>query len=325
MEKGRINRYIKRGMEGLSIFPNNAKEFGFRMACIQLRRTTSLISVEKYVDEISGYMIKELDDTIKEYNSKVFKFIMPKKDLGGKIPVWVCWLQGENSMPDICHACLNRMRKVLPKKFQLIMLTYDNYLSYIDIPDDIVQKHERGIISAPNYSDIIRFALLSMYGGVWLDATIYLTKDIVSTMLEKEFYTVKFYEENKPIRDASRGKWTGFFCAAYKGSILACFVYDSLIYYWKKHDLAIDYLAVDYVIWAGYAKVLKIKKIIDDVPNNNETFDLLNQMFEKAATKESIELLMHSNGFYKINRHRNYKKETDDGQQTIYSYIVEHN
>ena len=323
--KNKISRYIKRCARGLLYYPNSVKEFGFSIAHIQLRRIFSCISVEKYVNSISNYMIVELQNIIKKYNNGSYSLFGVKRNIGEKIPVWVCWLQGEKNMPEICRACVNRMRKILPNKFELILLTYDNYLSYIDIPNEIVEKHKKGVISAPNYSDIIRFALLSMYGGVWLDATIYLTKDIVSMMVEQKFYTVNFYEKDAPLLDASRGKWTGFLCASERNSIVARFTYDALLQYWEEHNLAVDYLAVDYIIWAGYENVFQIKKLIDTVPYNNKEFDLLNQIFEEPALKDTINLLMSSNGFYKINRHRKYLKETKTGQQTVYGYILQEN
>lgn len=323
--KNRINRYVKRCVMGLLDYPSSIKEFGFSIANIQLRRIFSFISVEKYVNKISNYMIDELKNVINRYNNGQHTSFVFKREIGKKIPVWVCWLQGEENMPEICKACLNRMRKVLPNKFELILLTYDNYLSYVNIPNEIVEKHDKGVISAPNYSDIIRFALLSMYGGVWLDATIYLTKDIISTMVQQEFYTVNFYEKDAPVLDASRGKWTGFLCASERNCIVSCFTYDALLEYWKKHNSAVDYLAVDYMIWAGYEKVPEIQKIIDSVPYNNKDFDLLNQIFEKAASKDTVDLLMASNGFYKINRHREYLKETPEGQETVYTYILRDN
>ena len=113
--------------------------------------------------------------------------------------------------------------------------------------------------------------------------------------------------------------------SSHKNCIVSCFTYDALKYYWRKHNVAIDYLAVDYIIWAGYSKIPLMRQVIDSVPNNNENFDLLNQLMEKPVQEETLDIIKVSNGFYKINRHKFYLKKTSNGLQTIYSYIIENN
>lgn len=88
-------------------------------------------------------------------------------------PIWTCWWQGEECMPDIVKACYNAM-KLHGDRHPVILITKDNYKTYIDIPDYILDKQEKGIIDLTHFSDILRAMILSKHGGIWMDSTLLL-------------------------------------------------------------------------------------------------------------------------------------------------------
>ena len=59
---------------------------------------------------------------------------------------------------------------------------------YLDIPDFIWSKRKADIISRTFFSDIIRLALLYVYGGVWLDATILLSDQLPVQLREQDYF-----------------------------------------------------------------------------------------------------------------------------------------
>lgn len=102
-----------------------------------------------------------------------------------KIPVWILWLQGEAQMPEVVRLCYHSIRENFPQeKTEIHLLTQENLFTYICLPDVIIEKFNKGIISVTHLSDIIRFLLLKTYGGMWLDITYYIGKRI-----PEEFFT----------------------------------------------------------------------------------------------------------------------------------------
>ena len=91
--------------------------------------------------------------------------------------VFTCWFQGEEYAPDLVRTCINSMRLHFPDK-RLVVITSDNFRNYTDIPQYIIDKWQRGIITHTHFSDILRADLLSRHGGLWLDATVLCMGDL---------------------------------------------------------------------------------------------------------------------------------------------------
>ncbi|MCR4818206.1 MAG: capsular polysaccharide synthesis protein, partial [Fretibacterium sp.] len=83
--------------------------------------------------------------------------------------IWTLWWQGEEHLPEVvrmCHASVRRHCGEHPFK----VLTQDNYQEYVTLPGFVMEKFQAGAITITHLSDIIRFALLSQYGGLWMDS-----------------------------------------------------------------------------------------------------------------------------------------------------------
>lgn len=77
------------------------------------------------------------------------------------MPIWCCWWQGVESMPEIVKMCHTRLKQVIPKdKTELHIITFDNYKDYVDIPEHILEKFNKGIVTMTTMSDVLRFCLL---------------------------------------------------------------------------------------------------------------------------------------------------------------------
>ena len=88
-------------------------------------------------------------------------------------PIWVCWWQGRDSMPDIVKACYNSIL-MHAGNHPVILITGDNYHEYVTLPDCILQKWKAGNITLTHLSDILRMLLLKAHGGIWMDSTVLL-------------------------------------------------------------------------------------------------------------------------------------------------------
>lgn len=101
--------------------------------------------------------------------------------------IWTCWWQGKENMPPVVKRCIESMRQHCPQ-YDIRIVTTENMHNYIELPDYIWQKHQKGYISRTHLSDILRVSLLAKHGGLWLDATVFLTAPIPEKMLEAPFF-----------------------------------------------------------------------------------------------------------------------------------------
>ena len=116
-------------------------------------------------------------------------------------PIWVFWWQGESSAPALVQTCIRSIR-THANGHDVIVLDKDNYADYAHLPDYVTEKRRDGIITVQQFSDILRLSLINRYGGLWMDATIFLTRPLPEYLLSLPFFTA---------RTRNGGRWCGFF------------------------------------------------------------------------------------------------------------------
>lgn len=111
-------------------------------------------------------------------DDQYWKVNAKKKEIDeSKKPIWVLWLQGFEYAPEIVKVCVQSLKNVVGKTEKIFLLDENNLFDYIDLPKYIIKKWKEGIISNTHLSDLIRIQLLNMYGGIWIDATVYITSN----------------------------------------------------------------------------------------------------------------------------------------------------
>ncbi|MGN1369072.1 MAG: capsular polysaccharide synthesis protein [Aristaeellaceae bacterium] len=192
---------------------------------------------------------------------------------------------------------------------------------YVTMPEDIAAKLQAGFISITHYSDLIRFALLSQYGGIWIDSTIMLVDELPEAVYSRPFYTIHRRQAHNAY--IAQARWSTYFLASGKGNPLMRYVFDFLVSYWRGHRKLIDYTILDYAIYMAYDRYAWVHEMIDDVPYNNERArDLircLNQPFDEAVYQE----MTKDNTIFKLSWKEQYKTEYN-GRLTFWGYIVKH-
>ncbi len=243
-------------------------------------------------------------------------------DFEGRIPVWICWWQGFESAPELVRACVDSVQRNLPDSAKLIVITYDNCHEYITLTDAVRDRFERGIITPTHLSDILRAELLYRYGGMWIDATYYVSRPITEEFLGQDLYSLRFIP---PLwgMDIQRGRWTLSLLVARKGHPAMQFLMEGLWLYWENSTELVDYFLVDYVCDAGYRHIDTIRTAFDIIePASPAVYDLQLELNQRISPTDIVSLRSKS-GFYKINRRNEYVKETQHGFDTFYGHIVD--
>ena len=242
-------------------------------------------------------------------------------DFGGKIPVWICWWQGVDRAPELIRACLSSIERNLPNNAQTVLITQDNYSDYVTLTPAICEKFERGLISVTHLSDILRAELLYRYGGMWIDATYFVSGPVSSSLLDSDLYTLRF---DPPLwgMDIQRGRWTLSLLTARKHHPAMQFLMEGLWLYWEQADELVDYFTVDYVCDAGYRHIDVIREAFDRIPPAPPAVYDLQLMMNQRISGKGRERLAADSVLYKINRRNEYAAQTGHGFETYYGYMV---
>jgi hypothetical protein len=248
-----------------------------------------------------------------------------KIELGDKTPIFMLWFQGEEMMPELCKLCFHQLKKIKPENCQIIFLSNDNYLDYIELPADILIKFKKGLICPANFSDIVRFALLRDYGGWWIDAATFTVDGLFEQVQNLQYFSPRFDNDQYLLQDVSKGRWIVGSIFAKKNNIVPSFMFDAFVNLWMRHDIAIDYLAVDYIMWVGYRNIPEFKDAIDAIELNNQNFRFLNNCLEEPYSEEKfneLNKILNFNKIQLINRHCDYSKITANNVMTIYGFLI---
>ena len=153
--------------------------------------------------------------------------------------IWICWFQGIENAPELVKACYNSVLKNYKDK-EIIVLTEENYKKYVDMPEHIIKKWEKGYITFAHFSDILRIELLSKYGGLWLDSTIFTTKRSELVFNENiELFVFKQVDlDRKNSLSVVASNWLIY---ANKNNNIINLTKKLLYYYWKDYNYAINY------------------------------------------------------------------------------------
>ena len=155
--------------------------------------------------------------------------------------IWTLWMQGYEHAPELVKCTIDSIRKFAElNSFQFILLEKDTIEKYIEFPKLIKEKMNLGIIDYTKISDILRVSLLAKYGGTWVDATIYMSRDFDSSLLLQNYYTIKTGEMADYSPNISQNRWKGFFLSG--NSSLFGFTRDFFFEYYSRYDIAVDYL-----------------------------------------------------------------------------------
>lgn len=194
-----------------------------------------------------------------------YKEQTPQKEepIGATSPIWVCWWQGEKKMPDIVKVCYSSICRHADNH-PVILITEKNFQEYATMPDFIMQRLYKREMTITHFSDLLRMNLLKRHGGIWLDSTILLTKDIDSIInTSLPYYSYHHIPNNCNV---VKGKWTGFFLACGKGNILPSFILDAFYNYWKNNNRIVTYLFIDYLFALAYKHIPAVSKMVNNIP-----------------------------------------------------------
>ena len=218
-------------------------------------------------------------------------------------PIWFCWLQGMEVMPALPMAMFTQVKRHSgghPVHF----ICEDNLNQYVQLPRHVFDKYKNHKISAAFYTDIIRFALLREYGGLWVDSTVFINKDIDDTIFDLAFWNVKGLDRRFKYCTTIIGArdWQSYALASQPNSLFSRMVFDLLIKYTEKYDSILEYFFVFYLAKFARESVPIIRNEYHLIPENNTRCELL-QTYLLDKSIDICDIRENDTWLYKLSRH----------------------
>ena len=233
---------------------------------------------------------------LKKYGYLLDEYVQTGERISSTGNVWLFWWQGLNEdTPIVVKKCIDSIIANAGDT-KVIIIDQDNYSEYVSIPDYIMSKLDRKQITLTHFSDILRMALLSEYGGIWMDATLFMVEKFPKDM---ENYTIYSIKHNKfSDYHVCKGKWSGFFLACGENNSVLKLFRDFFYEYWKNEDSLITYFLIDCIIAICYENINEIRTAIDIMPTNNENvFELQNNLFNNYNEEEYLKMKINTHVF----------------------------
>lgn len=305
----------------------SCKDFGFKFSTIFMYHRIRFVYFKKDMDKLMNdeysYLRKFLYSQIELYN----KTNCTNNEEDSK-NIWVCWWQGESTMPEWCKMCFHNLKNNVPEGYTVTLVTRDNVKSFVDIPQHVYDRLESGNLTITQFSDILREALLYFQGGLWVDASVWTTPDFYRFIdVNKEFFSIKLGYVHRPEMIGQRISdcmWSGFFMYGKKGCLVTKFAFEGMCAYYKEHISTIDYFIQNIIIRIGYDNVPQIKALIDSYPVNNDCLYKLPDLVyrNEVFNQETWNQMTSKTGAFKITQKRKYLDRVE-GKKTYYGYFKE--
>lgn len=239
----------------------------------------------------------------------------------GDVPniIWVYWHQGIDQMPEIVRICVDSLMKNKGIN-KVVLITKYNLADYITIPKDILKKFETGIISNAFFSDIIRVNLLSKYGGLWIDSTVYVAKEIdLSKICNNSFFTVKNDNLNNKIT-ISDFRWTTFFMVSPKNMYVFGELKEMMYFYIRHHSKLIDYLLIDFLMDYIYRHDDKFSICLDRILPTNPMIHTFVNLLDMPFDMNVYDKILEDSFLFKLN-YRLHPGQKVGNRQTFFGYL----
>lgn len=197
-------------------------------------------------------------EVIQRYEAgEIKKWHFEPKNLGHDKIIWQYWGQGVEdweALPPTVRTCFESVNRY-HGDYTVIRLSDETIQEYITLPPFVYEKlRDNKVFTRTFLSDLLRVALISTYGGVWLDATILLTGE-----LPQEFTNGDYFMFQRSDEEQNKDYWERIFIYYYcwhpdfkvkvlnsiifgqQGSQMLRSITDLLLFFWQYEEKISEY------------------------------------------------------------------------------------
>lgn len=222
--------------------------------------------------------------------------------------VWICWLQGYDAAPPFIKACINSAKRNMPER-EIVILSDQNLSDYIEFPQYIEEKREKGIISMTHYSDLIRIAILAEYGGLWIDSTVLCTgsAEDFDVVLKSPLFVYK--QVNLTPNSVDPIVCSSWLISAYSHSPILMLTRDLLYHYWKDYNSLLHYFLLHLLMRLATERYPDEWKAVPTF--NNHSPHIMGLELGNSYSDGRWNQYLSMSSFHKLTRHIGFEDKPD--------------
>lgn len=222
-----LKQYFKSG--ALLTAVNQLLVLGRSRTALEILRLSAQLRTKQRLEKRYGDRLWEFD----KYYDKLLPHRRSDK-------VWFCWFQGLKNAPGLVQRCYRSLKDNLYDK-EIILITAENMMEYVELPDFILEKWRAGIITHTHMTDLLRLELLIRHGGMWVDATVLCTgmsEEIPEYYFDSDLF---LYQCLKPGRDGHSAYISSWLISAKTNNRILMAARYLCYAYWKEQKEMLDY------------------------------------------------------------------------------------
>ena len=182
-----------------------AQIFGRRMGAAQKRR---LLKGGIYRPQDLAFVRERIAETLSPLTARFAQpgfsaSAFPKRTLD-RAPFWVFLPEGEERAAPVALLCLAFLREQTKRFGEVQVLTLKNVRSFVELPRVIEARWFERTLGPAALADFLRAAVLSAYGGVWVDPFVLFLREPDAALTQAQFYGVRHTERLDLRPDAGR-------------------------------------------------------------------------------------------------------------------------
>ena len=293
---------------------------------MKLMDPSEFYCAKKQADLLYQYVKLKIKPVLKLYQAGTagVGLVQPfgcRDDFDGKIPIWVCWWQGEKEMPELIRGCIRSIKECLPgDKAVLRLITIENCMEYVTFTEEVIRKFNEGKMTYAHLSGLLMAELLYRFGGMWVDAEYFVAKPIEKELFEQQMFTLRSQTPGWEA-DMTKGRWSGDFWFTRKEHLLFRFLTESLWYYWEVENEMPDYQFINDIIAVAADELPDIRQDLEQCGYSENNVFLMHQWMNRKYSPERLVMLADEGTFFKLNRLAGYRKNNMAGEPTMYGYL----
>lgn len=264
---------------------------------------------------IMSLLRKEFAPIVEKYEKMKHSAL---KAINTNTPIWVCWWQGEEQMPEMIHKCYQLLCKNR-NGHPVHLITQDNYRQYIELPEFILKKLQNKEITLTFLSDYLRMSLIAKHGGVWIDSTYWVTQPL--DLNGVRLFTMR-QDRFKGQGDICDFRWTCHCIGTGEPYYIFSFIRDCFIRHLTLHKTIVEYLLVDFVINLAYEKFEDFRSSIDNLPDHAPHIYIMPWLFNQRLDIDNLKEILETTPLLKMSYKQEYKRTTENGEPTYYDYFI---
>lgn len=225
---------------------------------------------------LTGYFARKYLPAIKNISQQPIVLEIPET-------IWQFWDNPPGqTTPEIVKVSVESVER-FKGYFDHKVLNGSTIKNYSDLPGYIFDRLKRKKMIYAHFADLLRLNLLKNHGGVWMDATDYMTDFVPEYIIKQDFFV--FLTGN--LTHFPYSFMQNFFIRAKKGSFLCEAWYQMCLEYWKNETKSIDYFQHQIMFKSLVLKHPVAQRLFAEMPHisEDETLQFIgDNLFQKFDT-----------------------------------------